>query len=113
VARSPERTHPPRRHKRPTADPVLKPGLESPVAEPSFDSRMRLVTERASRVRLVQEKLLTNRSPDREPARGEASEADQVASASKRDAVATPAKLPDWLQAIKPRSTPPGEPDAR
>jgi tRNA A-37 threonylcarbamoyl transferase component Bud32 len=111
MARSGERINPPRRHRRLTVDPAAKAKVAAPVVEPALDSRMRLVTERASRVRLVQDKLVTNTSAQ-ELAEDEASEADRVASASKRGAESTPSKLPDWLQAIKPRSTPPDEPDA-
>jgi tRNA A-37 threonylcarbamoyl transferase component Bud32 len=104
--RSPERANPARRHKRALDDSATKPRPAPPLAETPAETRMRLVTERASRVRLVQDKLVTNRSLSQAPVRAEAAGVDPVASATKGAAQA-PTKLPDWLQAIKPRATPP------
>jgi tRNA A-37 threonylcarbamoyl transferase component Bud32 len=108
--RSREPASPARRHKRPSVESALRAKPAPPVVETPLESRMRLVTERAARVRLVQDKLVTNRSPAREAARAEASsDADRAAS---ENAQAASVKLPDWLQAIKPRPAPdePGAP---
>lgn len=105
---SSERANAPRRHKR-AHESALKAKAAPPAVEPSPEGRMRLVTERASRVRLVQDKLVTNRSATDAAARDEALDTHPVARrATKGDAHVSPTKkapeLPEWLQAIKPRS---------
>lgn len=112
-ARSPERTSLPSRHER-ASTPPPKARPAPAAAGAASDTHTRLVTERASRVRLVREKGALGGPSASEPARVVPQGAALMPSAPD-GARRPPAKLPDWLRAIKPRSAPiedPGVPRA-
>jgi serine/threonine protein kinase len=98
-ASPPPRANASRRHKRAAVEPKAKEAGEE--AEP--DNRMRLVTERGSRVRLVEDKLVTNRPGEREPAGVGATPGagarERAAAGSAPEKKARP--LPDWLELMR------------